>query len=238
MVNGSVNDQQDCDQSAAMSYKLLRTIVGVLGMTLPVIVVVGAYLIDDTGFLYSISSYYHTSMRDVFVGILFITAAFMFTYNPEDYPDGYIDNIAGYFAGIFAIGTAVFPADPAKAVCNGESVGPSIQIFGFSVELNTLHTVFAAGFFIVLTIFSLFLFTKSKHGNDSVWTPKRKRNLVYIVCGLIMAAVLILIPIYFLLRCKYPGLQSLNLVFWLEFIALLAFGVSWFTKGEKFIFKD
>ncbi len=237
MSNAEINKPHH-DESAAMSYKLLRTIVGFLGMTLPIIVVVGAYLIDGQGFLNSISSYYHTSMRDVLVGILFITAAFMFTYNPEDYPDGYIDNIAAYLAGIFAIGTAVFPAAPGKAICTVESVGPSIQILGFSIEINTLHTIFAAGFFIVLTIFSLFLFTKSKHEKDAGWTPKRKRNLVYIVCGIIMAATLILIPIYYFLRCNYPGLQALNLVFWLEFIALLAFGVSWFTKGEKFIFKD
>ena len=39
------------------------------------------------------------------------------------------------------------------------------------------------------------------------------------------------------LREKYPELQHLDPVFWLESIALWAFGISWITKGEL-ILKD
>lgn len=232
-----VNESKHGDESAAMSYKLLRNIIGFLGMGLPVIIVVGAYLIDGDGFLDSISAYYHTSMGDVLVGILFITAAFMFTYNPEDYPDGYIDNIGGFIAGICAIGVAVFPADVGKASCDIVVNGPSIEFIGLTIEINTLHTIFAVGFFMILTIFSLFLFTKSREKPGVGWTSKKIRNIVYIACGIIMAAALVVIPIYYFLRCHYPDLQALNLVFWLESVALLAFGFSWLTKGE-FFFPD
>ncbi len=53
----------------------------------------------------SISAYYHTPMRDVFVGSLFAIGAFLYLYR------GYstVENIALDFAGIFAIGVAILP---------------------------------------------------------------------------------------------------------------------------------
>ncbi len=56
-MNEPIQGGQNCDESAAMSYKLLRNIIGFLSMGLPVIIVVGAYLIDGDGFLDSISAY-------------------------------------------------------------------------------------------------------------------------------------------------------------------------------------
>ena len=39
------------------------------------------------------------------------------------------------------------------------------------------------------------------------------------------------------LERDFPQINSLKLAFWLETIALIAFGVSWLTKGQA-IFKD
>ena len=67
---------------------------------------------------------------------------------------------------------------------------------------------------------------------------KKKRNVIYYICGGIMTASLILIIAYmWFLDHLYPGLERLNPVFWLESIVLLSFGVSWLTKGQLF-FRD
>jgi len=61
-------------------------------------------------------------------------------------------------------------------------------------------------------------------------TPRKmKRNKIYIICGVVMLAALSAITIYFsFLQKSY--LQT-SFVFWAETVALVAFGISWLTKG-------
>lgn len=209
------------DKSLALSYLSLRKIIGFLGFAFPFILALGALIIYETGIQGSISSYYHTGMRDVFVGILCVIGVFLFSYRGFEKPD----NIAGYLGGIFAIGVALFPTTP-----EGE-VTSNAELIGF------LHSTFAALFFLTLIYFSLFLFTKT----DPSITPSRRkhqRNKVYKACGYIMAICIVLVAIYsFLPSDTVESLAKYKPVFWLEAIAVLAFGISWSTKGEA-ILKD
>ncbi len=53
-----------------------------------------------------------------------------------------------------------------------------------------------------------------------------------------MLLCIALIALYWtVLEKKYPGLDDMHPVFWLESIALWAFGISWIVKGE-IILKD
>ena len=79
------------------------------------------------------------------------------------------------------------------------------------------------------------LFTKT----DSTKPPtKRKlqRNFVYKICGYTILLALGLIAIVALLpdTLKTP-LEKLQPVFLLQLIAVLAFGLSWLTKGEAIL---
>jgi preprotein translocase subunit SecG len=154
----------------------------------------------------SISHYYHTNMRNVFVGAICAVALFMFFYSGYDKWDDW----AGNMAGIFSIGIALFPTT---------KVGPSDFI-------GKIHFVCAALFFVTLIVFSLFLFTK-KGSNPTL--QKLTRNKIYIICGIIMIFCLIAIVIYY--NFFYDGSVDFSFVFWAETIALIAFGVSWLTKG-------
>jgi quinol-cytochrome oxidoreductase complex cytochrome b subunit len=103
--------------------------------------------------------------------------------------------------------------------------------------IGKLHLLFATLLFAALIYFSLFLFTKSKTGNP-LSTEKIKRNCVYRFCGFTMLGCILLIAVYYLfLKSRFPGLENIHPVFWLESLALLAFGISWFTKGQA-ILKD
>jgi hypothetical protein len=67
---------------------------------------------------------------------------------------------------------------------------------------------------------------------------KRKRNVVYYVCGGLMTASLLTIIVYmWFLERQYPDLKDLNPVFWLESVVMVSFGISWLTKGQLF-FRD
>ena len=74
--------------------------------------------------------------------------------------------------------------------------------------------------------------------NQAPSKRKLQRNKVYKACGYTMATCILLIAIYFLLRDSMgTGIEACNPVYWLETIAVLAFGLSWLTKGEA-ILKD
>jgi protein-S-isoprenylcysteine O-methyltransferase Ste14 len=161
-------------------------------------------------------------MRDVFVGILCAIAFFMLSYKGYELSD----KIAGNLGCILAVGVALFPMTPEEG-----TVTSIARIIG------SVHLILATLFFLTLIYFSLFLFTKT----DPEKTPTRgkvKRNKVYKVCGYTMGICIALIAIDLLLPSGMTSfLEKYNPIYWLETIAVLAFGISWLTKSEA-ILKD
>ena len=194
-----------------VSYLTLRRVVGVLGVSLPVVVALWGFDLCHCFRLEpSISYYYGLRTRDGFVGILFTIGWFLFAYRGYDRRD----DIAGNLACLFALGVALFPNS------------------GTPLE-RTVHFGSALCLFLVLAYFALYLFTKS----GGAPTPqKRVRNRVYVACGVTMLACIALLAVYFAFL-QDTGLGALDPVFWLESVALWAFGASWFVKGET-LWKD
>jgi hypothetical protein len=192
-----------------VSYKTLRKIVGILGVSMPFLLMLwGLALHDPHRLLDSISDYYAFRTRDLFVGVLFTIGWFLFTYRGYDDQD----ERAGNAACVFALGVAFFP-------CTGSRLD------------QTVHYVCATLMFLVLAYFSYFLFTKtSPEGRPS--RRKKQRNLVYKVCGVAIVVFIALIGLYKLAFDPQGALAPLRPVFWLETFILVAFGVSWFVKGE------
>lgn len=189
------------------SYLALRRAVGWIGILLPFALMLGVVIIFRGQALQdSISHYYYTGMRDVLVGSLCAIALFMFFYCGYDKHD----NWAGNLAGIFALGVAWFPT----------TEGSPIDTIGM------IHFAFAALLFLTLAYFSLVLFTKS----GPKPTPRKiLRNRIYVVCGVVMLLCLVGIAVYKLFLTHVGFLC--RFVYWAETIALVAFGVSWLTKG-------
>lgn len=209
--------QSGSQQFLGLPHPTLRKIIGVLGTAYPFILALGALIFFATGIQNSISSYYHTGMQDVFVGILFVIGFFLLSYKGYDLAD----DIAGYVGGISAVGAALFPASSGDAA--------------HAVLIGRIHLVFAALFFLALIYFSLFLFTKT----DPKGEPSRKklhRNKIYKTCGYIMIICLVLIIIlHFLPKEIRSPLKAYHPEFWLETIAVVAFGCSWLIKGETWL---
>ena len=185
---------------------------------LPVILLIGCCVYCNDCRQSSISSYYNTGMRDIFVGILFSIAVFLFNYKGYESKDF----IASNWAGISAIGVALFGTDQE----------------GYPTSFSgVMHYICATSFFMTLTYFCLILFTKTS-GTGQPSLMKILRNKIYKTCGYIMVLCLVMIIIYSVWLSKaIPGLSKLTPVFWLESFALWAFGVSWLVKGE-IIFGD
>ncbi len=104
-----------------------------------------------------------------------------------------------------------------------------------NVLIKNIHFISALVFFLTLAYISLFLFTKSSHPPSDRPVPKKNRNRIYRICGYVMLGCIALIALYFFwLEEWYPGLSAYDPVFWLESVALWAFGFSWLTKGLLF----
>jgi hypothetical protein len=213
-----MNQQSSPGDPLVLSYLGLRKAVGIIGSALPFVLAFGKMLLQGPGIQGSISCYYYTDMRDVFVGSLCAIGVFLMSCRGYDRKD----EIAGRLACVFAIGVACFPTTP----CTGAT---SRDIIGI------LHLSFAALLFLTLAYFSLALFTKT--APDKIPTRRKlQRNTVYRVCGYTILACIFLAGVVALPPVK-TLVGPLAPVFWLESTAIVAFGVSWLTKGET-ILKD
>jgi hypothetical protein len=218
-----------------ISYLSLRKAVGIIGVSLPFVLVIGnwgifhASAIED-----SISYYYHTEMRGVFVGRLWAIGVFLLSYRGYEKRD----EIAGRLACVFALGVALFPTAREPGTCDivhlftvGRSGCDTEHIVSF------VHATFASLLFLTLAYFSLFLFTETQPRQKIAMTRrKRERNVVYYVCGWIIVASIVGVWVLHVgLRLGRFG--PIPVLFGFESLAVVSFGVSWLEKGE-FVLKD
>jgi len=214
-----MNQQSGTPDPLVLSYLGLRKAVGIIGFALPFVLAFGKMLLQGPGIQDSISGYYYTDMRNLLVGSLCAIGVFLMScrgYDPKD-------EIAGRLACVFAIGVALFPTTPYIGATSRDRL------------IGILHLSFAALLFLTLAYFSLALFTKTAP-DKSPTRRKLQRNTVYRVCGYTILACFSLMVVVALPSVK-AHVEWLTPVFWLESIAIVAFGVSWLTKGET-ILKD
>ena len=200
-----------------LSYLALRKAVGVVALGLPFAVSIPLWLLRGHLLEPSISDYYYTGMRNLFVGALCAIGMFMLCCRGYDWKD----EVAGIFSAICAVGVAFFPTTPqSDATARQQQTG-------------SVHYIFAALLFFTLAYFCLVLFKMS--AKDRVMTEKKKqRNLVYTLCGIaILASIGLLVLFKMGLKMDYFG--KVGTVFLFETTSLLAFGTAWLIKGETFL---
>lgn len=233
--------------SGVVHMQTLRRAVGVVALALPFALLVGGnlralLLHGDVGgqggwVERSISAYFHTGMREVFVGSLSAIAVFLVCYKGYERRD----DLAANLAGLCALVVALFPTHerPQAATHGGAPAPDSVTLFsgpaGADPEfVSKVHFAAAALFFVTLAVMSLYLFTRSDQVTP---TPqKRLRNKVYVTCGVTILVCIALIAAGKLGFDEQFEAQT-RFVFWLESVAVIAFGFSWLTKAE-FVFKD
>ena len=211
-------------RDVVLSFYRVRQALGWLGLALP-IVLIGGTLALGHPLPPSLSDFYYTPLRDVFVGILVSLGVFLLTYLGHRQPRALVsDRNVSTVAGLGALGTALFPNDTLDACLDAQI--PSLTLPGAA------HVASATLFLTMTAVFCLVLFRRSDSGRKA--PLKRWRNRVYLACGVVIVAALAGLGAYFLVvtpeqRCAVAELRP---VLWLEVVTVLAFGLSWLVKGR------
>ncbi|HSY03380.1 MAG TPA: hypothetical protein VK819_14555 [Acidobacteriaceae bacterium] len=200
------------------SYLQLRTTVGWIALGLPLSLLLYSWVMRGERVLpASISAYYYTPMRNVLVGCL--CAIGFFNLSARGYE--WRDEVAGIVSAICALGLAFCPTFPPWG-------GSPVQR-----RMGALHNYFAEVFFITLAIMCLALF-RTTAANRTRTRNKRRRNMVYTVCGGLMAVCGVVDFICHRMR-PIPQWGPVGSIFCCEMVALEAFGVAWLVKGKQFL---
>lgn len=213
----------------ATNYLYLRQVVGWLGTLLPLILLAAnpiALSIEHSscGWLPgSVSSYYYSPARNIFVGALCALGLFLIAYVGADLGDRVITDLAG----LFALGVAFFPTtptvtSPASATCETVS-----QLSSRQQIIGDVHAVSSVLFFLFLAWMAI-RFTTTDSPQPS--PEQLGRNRIYWICAIvILACVVAEVVTNFLpvsLRPDFPYL------FLYEAVGIFAFGVSWFVDDQ------
>jgi hypothetical protein len=209
-----------------VSYLVLRQAVGWVGTLLPVVLVVGNAIFSTASRPDSMSGYYYTDMRNIFVGALCALGVFLGAYDGYDDVDRWITNVAG----LGAIGAALCPTKPAVPQ-------PSTS----QLVAGGFHLFFAAVTFVALGLMALRFAKAGQTPPDLPMMERIRYGLgfgkpaapdrgIYRFCGIMILSCVVLAPVSNLLPASVNA--HWPVLFILEAVAVFAFGVSWFVKGQ------
>lgn len=218
----------------ARSYLLIRTIVGLIGIVLPFVFILGEAFFLRAGVHVrgSISAYYHTSMRDIFVGGLcvigFLLASYMAGQNKRT------DYTLSLVAGVAVIGVALFPTSrpglAADAPRCGTMPAPSgctpVQQWLGETLAASVHFSFAAVFILCLAAICFYFANHEVNRPDggSARAARLQRS-----CGVVILAAVGWVGLGGILGATIWELTPLYLG---EVVSVWAFALSWLVNGR------
>ena len=206
-----------------VSYLGVRRAIGAIGLLLPIVLGPVGWLVFGIEIQDNMSSYYHTPLRDVFVGSMCAIGIFLFCYRGYDW----IESWTGNLGCLSALGVALCPLD-----------ANSDPLYQRSV-LGYLHTVSGGAFFLTPAFYSLYHFPSSKAEKHEVAPHEAQRNFVYRTSGVVILLCMAAMGAYLFLLSAGPKrrFNDYNFLFWMEWVAVWAFAAAWLTKGRA-IFAD
>jgi hypothetical protein len=211
---------------------MLQQTVGWIALLMPAVVRLAAFFGEGIFTTNSISAYYYTDMRDLFVGSLVAGGLVLAFFRSGDPRDGWsrCDAWAARIAGLAAVGIALFPMDIAAGVlsspdtANADSERKMVQALRDGVHGPIgYHFAFVAVFFVLCFYLVVFAFRSNTPAQPT--QRKLQRNKVYVACGLLMAVAFVWIGVLWLTNRQAS-------IFWPEVVAVVSFSAAWLVKGQ------
>lgn len=211
------------------SYLIMRTAVGAIGVILPfaLMLIDGLWFGGEPFFRSSLSAYYYSGMRDVFVGALSALGIFLVTYKVAEIN---LDNTLSITAGIAVLIVALFPTgrpgDSTSLTSLQDRLGESV--------VQCIHFTAAALFIASLAVLSYY-FGEREGGRPprpGRRSPKFWQTYHWICTGAIAAALA-----WCAVAVIFDSGPRESLLIG-ETVAVVAFGASWLWKGLEFDLLD
>lgn len=198
------------------SYVFTRFAIGVLGVLLPpLLVFLEPALFDGLPFPRgSLSAYYYSGMREVFVGGLWAIGVFLFVYKFLDFS---WESLLSSVAGVAAVVVAVFPTERP-----GDGIAPTpFQAKLGEGTVTSIHYTAAAVFIGSLIPIVLFFAREEGRRNHHSWRGFHTITAAFILFGAALAAF-----------AGITGGPDKGVLYG-EWIAVWAFAASWLVKGAE-----
>jgi hypothetical protein len=204
------------------SYLHIRRGVGVIGIALPTLL----FLIDwlfllraDAVVRGSLSAYYHSPARDLFVGSLCIVGVLLITYMAAQPTKA--DYWLSTLAGVAVLGVAFLPTARPHL---GEGAPTKLQETFGETAVAAVHFTSAAIFILSLAALCFVFAHREKQ-----YTQRQGRVLFHRGCGVLILAAVAWVVVGGMVEATILGFTALYVG---EVVSVYAFGASWLIKAH------
>lgn len=222
-----IDIKNDYDKLFYDSYIAIRRSIGILGISLPILLILGGIALNHCEVEESLSAYYHNNLGDIFVLMLGAAGILLIIYRGGEKIVRTLTTLGGIM-GLFVI---IFPnKEKIKTIESVTQIDVTEKLYGvfqLPAEISdTFHLIAAVSFFVLLGIVSFSRFTKHTPGTS----PKRLAydrlyrifGLTAGICGVVYGVI-----------GFFPQQFEFAPVLFVELLGLEAMGLSWFFKGNK-----
>ena len=232
-----LGDTDDPRVLYARSYLLIRLVIGFIGVLLPLLLwlLEGTFLKGGWEVRGSLSAYYHSGARDLFVGGLCVTGFLLITYMAGQRVlwDFWLSTVAG----IAALGVAFLPTGRPNLANSAPLCGPDALpappgctqlqlVFGERVVAGFHYA--SAGIFILTLAALCFVFALREKRH----TKNATRRRFHQTCGITILVAVLWVGVGALLDAELFGLTPLYVG---EVVSVFAFGAAWIAKGSDLL---
>jgi hypothetical protein len=216
----------DLQQRIVGSYIAMRVGIGVMGIVFPLLLLFGGLAVGICA-QGSMSAYYYAaspsevSMRNWFVGLLFVVSISLGLYRGFSR----LEDILLDVAAVFGVGIAIFPMDwdPDKVKCGAVGV---LKLAGHRVGGISLHGICAVAFFLCIALVC-WLCSGDTLSLIKDQTRRTRLKIIYRTIGILMpASMLAAWALNTLAKTSWAG-------FWTEAAGIFAFGAYWLVKSKE-----
>ena len=220
-----MNNSDFFHQKIVSTYFYLRLYLGMSAILFGLALYVAGKIIFGLELQGSMSAYYHSGVRNLFVGVLVAAGFGMYLYKGYSWRE----NIALNVAGVCAVGVAFMPMSVETASTDmafQKAIGSTSCNFICYAPFtdDVLHYGSAV---ILFACLAYVIGRLSKESLVHLESDRAKRNFgrIYNFIGLLM----ILLPIsIYIMRSQIEGRNTS--IFWLEYVLLFFFGLYWLLK--------
>jgi hypothetical protein len=214
------------------TYFALRVVISILPIALLLALYVGGYLLQGLPVQPSISAYYHSDVRDVFVGVLWAIGIGLVAYKGFSFREDFALNLGG----VLACCIALFPMNPSNALgcilpdCAGGKCALLSATYDRTAQAlidSKLHFPFAISFYAVLGFVMIFCSYQTLH---LVPFPRRLFYLVaYPVLGMAFFSSMVAVFVILSFFPHNDPCQDYRVIA-VEVFGIVFFSIYWFVK--------